>query len=67
MNNIVAKQCLWPNCVVEKYFEMGLLLSQNLSFKACKTYITTTYSVNAGQIISSLTLQVGDNEIQTCI
>jgi len=40
MNDIVAKQCLWCN----KDFETGLLLSQSLSFKAYKMYITAIFT-----------------------
>jgi len=43
INAIVAEQCLWPNCAIKKT-ETGLLLSQGLSFKTYKTYITVTFA-----------------------
>jgi len=34
---------LWPNCIIKKHFETGLLLSQSLSFMAYKTYTTAIF------------------------
>jgi len=42
MNPVAAIECLWSHLRNNKYFETGLLLSQSLSFKAYKTYITAT-------------------------
>jgi len=43
MHTIVAKQCLWCNCVKNKT-ETELLLIQNLRFKAYKTYIAVIFT-----------------------
>jgi len=37
---------LWPICVIKKTFKFGLLLSQNWSFKAYKTYIIAIHFEN---------------------
>jgi len=41
MNAIVTKQLLWRN---EEDFETESLLSQSLSFKTCKIYITPIFT-----------------------
>jgi len=41
MNAIVARQSLWRN---EEDFETELLLSQSLSFKMYKIYITAVFT-----------------------
>jgi len=42
MNAIVAKQRLWPNCVIKKDLKLDSFLA-SFSFKGHKTYITAIF------------------------
>jgi len=40
MNSVVAKQRLWPNCVIKIFLKQDCFLAKVWASRLCKTYIT---------------------------